>query len=296
MKESSDRGVYLASESRRVFLRDAAAALLVSHPVLGAVTGRREVTVAQPSPFKSEAQYKLEAARYDAAVRNLNAVLATRPTSDADLQRLTSILGSAVADVDYLDSSLVMLCYADTALMAWVRKEIRDEATLLRFVESVKRDPRVIDSISGVASLRGRWLERVRALNEQAKTLSAHLVELVEASQDLATQSRGKDEPQHTQCSQNWSIVTAVFQSLFANAGAAAFTSLTVNSLSSAATSLTVAYKGTGADLARTALLAANQRYQQCVASTTLLSEPARSRAMLVCQAKWLAEKASYLG
>ena len=49
---------------------------------------------------------------------------------------------------------MVAQCIADTNLAAWVRRTLRDEVAVKGFIADVKRNPKVIDGIPSVGSLR----------------------------------------------------------------------------------------------------------------------------------------------
>jgi hypothetical protein len=266
------------------------------HPVFLALARHRE-RAAYASALKSEAQYRSEAQQFEAAFRDLAATRTMPSLTDADISRITSVVERAGAGIDFHDSWMVMICFADPALQAWVRKEIRGEATFNKFVEAVKREPRAtVDAIPGMATLR----TKLGQLKAQKTAIAAAIIAKEKQMAGLQASSAvaASKAEEAAKCQEVWSIVQAVVLVVVAIVVlviAVSGSVFTAASVAAAADALAATYRGTGADLARSAFTAANQRYAQCVASVAALAPAARTKALAACQAAWLAEKAVFL-
>ena len=286
------RGDEARGTTRRVFLRDSASALLVSHPVFDIL--ERNAPTIRVSPLKPEAQYRSEAGQFDSAFRDLSAVSTLSVATETEISRLTSTVARVGLGIDHHDSWMVVIAAADSALVDWVKKEIRDGATFRRFVESVKRDPRFIYTIPGITTLSAR-LDQLKAqkLAVISKIIAAERrIAGLESSGEAAV--RKAEEAQD--CAKSWSIVAAMTVVVVAVVVAVATSGLSIGAVDQGAQDLATTYRGTGAELVRNAFTAANSRYAACVAQATLLPPVSRAKALAACQAKWLAEKAAFVG
>jgi hypothetical protein len=283
--------------TRRDFLRHSAGAMATMHPVFLALARHRE-RAAYASALKSEAQYRSEAQQFEAAFRDLATTRTMPSLTAADITRITSVVDRAGAGIDFHDSWMVMICFADPALQAWVRKEIRDEATFNKFVEAVKRDPRAtVDAVPGMATLRTK-LGQLKA-EKTAIATSIIAKEKQMAGLQASSAAAVSKAEEAAKCQEVWAIVqavvlvvVAVVVALVTGVTGSVFTAASV---AAAADALAATYRGTGADLARSAFAAANQRYAQCIASAATLAPAARTKALAACQAAWLADKAVFL-
>jgi hypothetical protein len=292
----SQRISSMRDPNRRVFLRNSASVLLAGRPVF-AMLERNAPATRWSSPLKSEAQYRSEAGQFESALRDLAAAASLPTTTATEIANLTGAVARAGLGIDYHDSWMVTIAVADSALVAWVRKEIRDEATLRRFVETVKRDPRFIYSIPGITTLSAR-LDQLKA--QKLAVISKIISKEKEiAGLESSTEAAVRKAQEVQECAKTWSIVTAVLLVVVAIIVAtiaivtAAFSTSTVDA---GAQDLAITYRGTGAELVRNAFSAANSRYAACVAQANLLPPISRTKALAACQAKWLAEKAAFVG
>lgn len=267
--------------SRRVFLQSGALALL-SGPARLAALAVSTPFAGQPSALKSQAQYLSEAGEFDSAMRDLSAAAGMAATSDADTLRFTSLVANAGLKLNHHHSWLVAQCLADANLVSWARTQLRDDAAFNAFVAGVRRNPKYIDSVAPVAALRTRLASlgaQKRAYVQQIVTKERQVAGIT-ASSKTAAQTAEAEE-----CQRTWAIVTAVVLVVVAVVAAA---------MTGAAT-LADAWKGTGADLAKSANQTANQHYQQCVSAAAALPANQRARAIAACQARWLESKAVYI-
>jgi hypothetical protein len=281
--------------SRREFLRRGAFALAAGHPLMTLLD--REVA-SQPLTLKSQAQYLSEAAEFEAAMRDLGSYAAMSVASTAEITRFNGLVAAAAAKIDFHYSWMVATCLGNSSLAAWVRKEIVDQTTFQRFIDSVKRDPKVIGQISGVASL-GATLDRMRAEKAALAAQIAAKSEEIAGKEAMAAQQAARAK-EASECQKVWAIVAAVVLVVHAAVVAAVTFGatgaiLTAGYLTSAANGLAATYQGTGADLAGRELRSAYFRYQQCMNAAASLPPDQRARAIAKCQAVWLTENRAYI-
>lgn len=279
------------SPTRRDFLRNSAGVLLASHPVFSTLSRYGEPGT-QPSPVKSLSEYRTEAAQFEAAIRDLGSVPTMPTATDADLNRITSVVESAGKNFDLIESWMVMVCFNDPGLNAWVRKEIRDEATAVKFLDEVRRNPRVVDTIPAMTSLLARL--------EQLKTEKAAIIWKVIAQEkkiagtESSAASASKQAEEAAKCQKVWGIIKAfvlIVVAVIAVVGSAFGASIV---------GLALAFAGTGAEAMLERLRATNAAYMAAVASiitaTTAKPLPEKlAKAVAARQAAWLSEKVLFL-
>ena len=281
--------------SRRTFLRDSAAALIVGGPALDALT-RHAATPLRISPLKSAAQYRAEAFQFDSAINDFTRVT-TVSISSSEIQKTITGLDPSVLAIDYQDSWMVAVAMADSDLVAWVKREIRDGATFKKFVDDVKRNPKSIYTNTAIANLSTK-LDQLklpkRGIVTKLIEKEREMAGLQAASAEAAAKAADAQE-----CAKTWSIVSAVFAVVVAvvlATIAVVVASFTAGTVDAAATDLATVYAGTGAELVRSRFTAANNRYLQCVAAAKLLPLTQQPKALAACQAALLTDKIAYIG
>jgi hypothetical protein len=185
----------------------------------------------------------------------------------------------------------------DSALVAWVKRQIHDEATFKRFVDSVKSNPRSIYSVSEIASLSAK-LEQLKI---QKRAIMTKLIEQERrmAGLDTAGAEAAAKAAEAQECAKTWAIVAAVMAVVVAVVivSIAIVTSVfTAGTVDLAATDLARVYVGTGAELVRARFTTANQRYADCVAAAKRLAPAQQAKALAACQAALLMDKAVFIG
>jgi hypothetical protein len=282
--------------TRRVFLGDSVAALVVSSP-FAAFVAHHASGAMRTSPLKPASQYASEAAQFEAAFDDFATVASVSITTSTDIARLTSTIDRAAKSLVYEDSWMVAIGMRDSGLVALVKKTIRDDASLKRFVDSVKRDPKSIYANPEIAELSSR-LEQLKL---QKRALINKIVAQTRkmAGLEASSAEQAKKATDAQDCAKTWSIVAAVLAVVVAVvlvAAALATTVFSAATIESAAADLAARFRGTGAELVRSVFDAADQRYAQCVAAAKALSPGLQAKAVAACQVAWLAEKAAYIG
>jgi hypothetical protein len=278
--------------TRRTFLRDSAAALIVGGPALDALT-RHTAPPPRESALKSAAQYRSEALQFESAFNEFTSVSSTSIPSTDIVKTVTRLDPSALA-VNYQDSWMVAIAMADSGLVDWVKREIRDEATLKKFVDAVKRDPRSIYSVSAIASLSAR----LDTLKTQKRAVVAALIQQERKLAGLeATSAEAAAKAAEAQeCAKIWSLVAAVLVAVIVAVIAIVVTVFSSQAVYTEALNLAKVYAGTGAELVRAKFSTADQRYAQCVAAAKALPVAQQPKALAACQAALLTEKIAYIG
>jgi hypothetical protein len=245
--------------------------------------GDAEPGLAQPTLLKPAAQYRSEAAIYDAAIRAIDSLGSSKPETDADAVRMTAAIHRAASSIDFFYSKLVAVALANPALLAWTRRELAQQADLDTFVADVKRDPssvrsRIAEIAAAVADLQTQY-EKLAAVRQKVQVLLPRLLEAASAD---------------AQCTKTWAVVTAIVLAVVSiTVATATFSS---GAGETAAVLLAKAFTGTGPELARRKMAGVDQRHAACVAAITSLPESSRARALLACKNAWFAERAACWG
>jgi hypothetical protein len=277
-------------------LRNSAGALLASHPVFSTLARYGE-SGAQPSPVKSLSEYRAEAAQFEAAIRDLGSVPTMPTATDADLDRITSVVETAGKNFDLIESWLVMVCFSDPGLNAWVRKEIRDEASAVKFLDDVRRNPRVVDTIPAMTSLLAR-LDQLKA-EKAAIVWKVIAQEKKIAGTESSAATATKQAEDAAKCQKIWGIIKAVV--LIVVAVVVAVIAVVGSAFGTSIAGLALTFAGTGTEAMLDRLRATNASYLAAVAtitaSITLRSPlPATlAKAVAARQAAWLSEKVVFL-
>jgi 3-dehydroquinate synthase class II len=246
---------------------------------------------------KTDVQYRTEAAEYESAFRELGHIVAMPRATDADVTRITSIVGRAGFGLDYLDSWMAAACSGDLTLETWVRSELSDEAGIRKFTSAVKLNPRSVDVIPGVTML---VLKLEQLQSEKARQMTQIVAAANDAAGIRAALTASRQGADAIETAMRLTIARIALERAAAIVNLAAATvraAATIGAAASAAVAeLVFTYRDAGADLVKSAFVSANERYAQCVASASSLAPAARAKALAACQARWLAEKAVYLG
>ena len=245
----------------------------------------------QFSPLKSQAQYQGEAADFDAAIRELTQLSNFRAATDADIARFNQSVEAAAAKLDHHHSWMVAQCMADTNLAAWVKRTLRDEAAVKAFIAEVKRNPKVVDNIPGVAALS----RNLAALSAQKRGLVLQLAAKARevAGKEAASASaaaKAKASAQEQECARTWSIVGAIVALVVVIVVA-----IVVTVFANDVNGLVATYRGTGADISQAALQKATVDYRLCVAAAQRLPPAQQKKALALCQAQMLEAKAAWI-
>jgi len=274
--------------SRRIFLRNSTAALVVRSPVAALFDHR--LGVLRTSPLKSAAQYASEASQFESAFADFSTLI----SSATDINRLTTTVDRAAKGIDYLDSWMIAIGMRDTGLVSWVKKTIRDEASLKRFAESVKRDPRSIYTVPEIAAL-SMQLDQLklqkRAILTKLISQTKKIVGL-EASSAEAAQSASDAQ----KCAKTSAMVVSVFVIVVVTVVAVISAVFSFSSVDAIASDLAAQYHGVGAEYVRSMFDAANQRYAQCVIAAKTLPIASQPKAIAACQVALLTDKIAFIG
>lgn len=274
--------------SRRTFLRSSTAALVVRSPVAAFFDHR--LGLARTSPLKPASQYASEAAQFESALTDFAALA----SGSVDIARFTTTLDRAAKGLDYLDSWMIAIGMKDSALVSWVKKNIRDEASLKRFADAVKRDPRSIYSISEITALSSR----LDQLKQQKRAIITQVINQTRkmAGLEASTAEAVKSARDAQECAKTWTLVAAVFVVVIVAVIAIIVSVFSFSSADAIATDLAAQYRGVGVEYVRSVFDAANLRYAQCIAAAKTLPTSSQAKAIAACQAALLTEKAAYIG
>jgi len=275
-----------ATTSRRAFLR-AGALALISSPAAADLLAR-DASPARPSPLKSQAQYKGEAANFETGMSQLASIGALSLRSGADLSRVSQPLQAAAVNLDHHHSWMVEQCMADEKVMEWARRTLRDETAAKTFIANVQRNPKYVDTIPGVSALKARLARLSAEKRAIALQLSAKLREV--AGLESASANQAAEAKAAQDCAKTWAIVGAIIAAVVAIVVAVVVTVFTFG-----AASLAETYKGTGPDVSNAALRRADQEYRECVQSANRLPARQRDKALAACLARLIETKAAYI-
>jgi hypothetical protein len=234
------------------------------------------------SSLKSQAQYQAEAGDFDAAIREFGQLSNFRAAAEADLARFNQSVEAAAAKLDHHYSWMVAQCIADTNLAAWVRRTMRDEAAVKGFIADVNRNPKVIDGIPGVESLR----TKLTALSGQKRGLVLQVAA-------KAWQAAGTRDS-----SAKLASMKASAAEQFEHAQNAAVTAMIIGLATSTPSvqSAAASYRGTGADASQAAMRRATMDYNTCKEAARRLPPAQQKKAHALCQAEMLETKAAWIG
>jgi hypothetical protein len=306
-------------KSRREFLLHGVGVLAMTHPALGRLARMRiaaapAVGATAALTLKPLAQYQSEAAQFDGAMQTYASASRLSASTSAERKRLTSDVANAATKFPLYYSSLVATASADSALVAWVKKEVRDEATFKKFVDDVTRDPNVVYKIAGMDALRTRLAKQQAEKRDIIGKLLAKELAMVSIEQSAArlaaitaaVAAAGRSAA--AACQPTWVIVTAVVVVAVAvvvaatSVGAApAITAgtvaaaLTVAMVTAAAAALAARYAGTGAAKIEADMQAATDAYNQCITAAMTKPPSQQEQAVADCQAQLLAAQMAAL-
>jgi hypothetical protein len=308
-----------SSASRREFLHQGAAAFvlapLFASPALarlirmrlggaGASAGVAALTL------KPLAQYQSEAAQFESAMQRYASASALPIATSSQRKKVTDDVATTITNFNLYYSALVATAAADSALVAWVKKEIRDEATFKKFVDGVMKDPAIVNSITGIDQLRARLANQQKAKRDIIQKLLAKELAMVSVEQSAARLSAiaaavaAAGRSAAATCQPTWVVVTAVVVVVVAvviaatsigagpaiTAGTVAVVgALTAASVAAAAAAIAARYAGTGAAKMEADLKAATDAYNRCITAAVTLPPSQVEQAVADCQAQLLA-------
>jgi hypothetical protein len=304
--------------SRREFLHEGVAAFvlapMLASPALARLMrmrlGAAAGSGAAALTLKPLAQYQSEAAQFEAAMQSYASAAALPIATSAQRKKVTNDVAGSVTKFGLYFSALVVTAATDSALVAWVRKEIRDEATFKKFVDGVMKDPTIVNSIGGIDMLRARLAQQQKEKRDTiqkllAKELAVVSVELAPARISAITAAAAAASRSATaECQRVWVIIAAVCVVAVAvviaatsMGGAPAMTSgtvavagaLTVATVAAAAAAMATRYAGTGAAKMEADLQAAMDAYNRCITAAVTLPPSQQEQAVADCQAQLLA-------
>ena len=301
-------------DSRREFLRSSVAALALTHPALARLIRMRLGAAgagAAALTLKPLAQYQSEAAQFESAMQRYASASALPIATSTQRKKVTDDVANTITNFDLYYSALVAVAAADSALVSWVKKEIRDEATFKKFVDGVIKDPAIVNSITGIDLLRARLAKLQsdkRGIIQQllAKELAMVSVEVSAARLSaIAAAVAAAGRSAAATCQPTWVVVTAVIVVVVAvviaatsigagpaiTAGTVAVAgALTAASVAAAAAAFAARFAGTGAAKIEADLKAATDAYNRCItAAMTQPTSQQREQAVADCQAQLLA-------
>ena len=237
-----------------------------------------------PAPLKPKSQYLAEAADFDVGIRDLALTVNHSTANDADFARFTQRVEAAATKLDHHYSWMVVHCLADANLNAWVKRSFRDNAAVQGFIADVKRNPKVIDNIPAVASLR----RSLSTLSAQKQGIALQLVAKVRQVAGLEVVSkRSTARAEDLACQKTWSIVAAIIMIVVATVVAV---------VTAGVPDLAATFRGTGPERSSADLRMATVDYNTCAASARRLPPAQRQKAIAACLARMLEAKAGWIG
>jgi hypothetical protein len=305
--------------SRREFLHQGAAAFvlapLIASPALARLTRMRLGGAGAGAgvaalTLKPLAQYQSEAAQFESAMQRYASASALPIATSTQRKKVTSDVANAISSFPLYYSALVATAAADSALVAWVKKEIRDEATFKKFVDGVMKDPAIVNSITGIDQLRARLAQQQKEKRDIMQKLLATELAIVSVGESFARLSAiaaavaVAGASAAATCQPTWVVVTAVLVVVVAvviaaasmgagpaiKAGTVAVAgALTVAAVAAAAAAIAARYAGTGAAKMEADLKAATDAYNRCITAAMTLPPSQQEQAVADCQAQLLA-------
>jgi hypothetical protein len=112
--------------------------------------------------IKTEAQYKSEASRYEAALRSVSAIADSKLETADDLTRAVAIIERARPDLRLLLSKVVAASLADSTFTAGVKRRASDKQSAEALVKELSSDRNAVLKLAGAEQLKTRLLASIQ--------------------------------------------------------------------------------------------------------------------------------------
>lgn len=130
--------------------------------------------------IKTEAQYKAEASRYEAALRSVSSIADSKLETADDLTRAVATIERARPDLRLLLSKLVAAALADQTFTAAVKRRAADKRSAEALVKELSSDRNAVLKLAGAEQLKTRLLSSTQKDSAALKRSGARLKEAAE--------------------------------------------------------------------------------------------------------------------